>query len=414
MRSRPHLRLPHAPLGEAPIASASTSTRQRRYDWHDAPASAPWAASMLPRLRSIFGTDALGERATAFLTSQCVGSSYESYGSHLRSFAAFCTEEGLGDVLDATPTTIIRYLAWLGNRGTVSHVSLQPYLSAINRFFVDHLREPIALGPMVVAAKHGYKNLQVSLEEPSVRLPLPASAAMQFLTFAETLMTCPGLYLAALRATLAVLVNFCFCNRAGTGVKARHGDLAVDSSFITLYKRVVKGRQDGELTTAAQIPCKGVHYRLAALLAAFFVEQHLAFRKASLSPTWLWQLPTDVAPSSWTSHTLTVWIRELCDNVEPPVQAPPGYFYSSHSLRSGAASAANAVGVSLAHIRWLGGWSRNSDVVQDYISPAVQFSSEAFAFFGWLTPSAPARGPGDSSRTLEPGKNESALMFVQD
>ncbi len=296
----------------------------------------------------------------------------------------------------------------------MSHVNLQPYLSAINRFFVDHLREPIALGPMVVAAKHGYKNLQVSLEEPSVRIPLPASAALQFLVFAESLMSCPGLYLIALRATLAVLINFCFCNRAGTGVNARHGDLGVDSSFITLYKRVVKGRQDGELTTAAQIPCKGVFHRLAIILAVFFLEQHRAFVRASSSPTWLWQLPTDVAPSSWTSHTLSTWLRDVCAEVDPPVQAPPGFLYSSHSLRSGAASAANAVGVSLAHIRWLGGWSRTSDVVQDYISPAVQFSPEAFAFFGWLTPSAPACGTGVSSRTSEPGKNESALMFVQD
>eukprot|EP00873_Tetraselmis_striata_P045792 jgi/Tetstr1/466056/TSEL_010643.t1 len=55
-------------------------------------------------------------------------------------------------------------------------------------------------------------------------------------------------------------------------------------------------------------------------------------------------------------------------------------------LRKGAASAANAMGVPLSHIRYQGGWATNSDVVLDYIDPNVLPSPGAWFFFGHIAP----------------------------
>eukprot|EP00873_Tetraselmis_striata_P023192 jgi/Tetstr1/443456/TSEL_031467.t1 len=67
--------------------------------------------------------------------------------------------------------------------------------------------------------------------------------------------------------------------------------------------------------------------------------------------------------------------------------APPaGTSWISHSLRKGAASAANAIGVPLSHIRYQGGWATNSDVVLDYIDPNVLPSPGAWFFFGHIAP----------------------------
>eukprot|EP00873_Tetraselmis_striata_P033047 jgi/Tetstr1/453311/TSEL_040302.t1 len=53
-------------------------------------------------------------------------------------------------------------------------------------------------------------------------------------------------------------------------------------------------------------------------------------------------------------------------------------------LRKGAASAANAIGTPLSHIRYHGGWATNSDVVLDYIDPNVLPSPGAWFFFGHI------------------------------
>eukprot|EP00873_Tetraselmis_striata_P005251 jgi/Tetstr1/425515/TSEL_001526.t1 len=58
----------------------------------------------------------------------------------------------------------------------------------------------------------------------------------------------------------------------------------------------------------------------------------------------------------------------------------------SPCLRTGAASAANAIGAPLSHIRYQGGWATNSDVVQDYIDPNVLPSPGAWFFFGHIAP----------------------------
>ncbi len=64
---------------------------------------------------------------------------------------------------------------------------------------------------------------------------------------------------------------------------------------------------------------------------------------------------------------------------------PKGFNWTSHSLRKGAASAANAIKVPLTDIRYSGGWSTNSNVLEaKYIDFAMAPSKAAYIFFGHL------------------------------
>jgi hypothetical protein len=42
-----------------------------------------------------------------------------------------------------------KYVAWLGQLGTIKASSLQPYLSTINGFIKDHGLEAVAFGDLV-------------------------------------------------------------------------------------------------------------------------------------------------------------------------------------------------------------------------------------------------------------------------
>ena len=68
------------------------------------------------------------------------------------------------------------------------------------------------------------------------------------------------------------------------------------------------------------------------------------------------------------------------------VLPPPGRKYTLHCVRAGAASAANALDISLPKIRRFGGWSLKSDVPLDYIDPTCPYSAEAQRFFGVDSP----------------------------
>jgi hypothetical protein len=58
---------------------------------------------------------------------------------------------------------MVRYTAWLALLGTVAASSLQPYFSAVNKFFRDHQRKPIAVGELH-AAIFIYGNMAIGIE----------------------------------------------------------------------------------------------------------------------------------------------------------------------------------------------------------------------------------------------------------
>ncbi len=97
----------------------------------------------------VLGEDELGLIATSLFQSALTVGTCGHYSSNLTSFLKFCPLASL-DPLEVTPVDIARYIAWLGQRGSVADKSLQPYLSAINKFLKDHALPPVVLGPLVV------------------------------------------------------------------------------------------------------------------------------------------------------------------------------------------------------------------------------------------------------------------------
>jgi hypothetical protein len=130
---------------------------------------------------------------------------------------------------------MVRYTTWLALLGTVAASSLQPYFFAVNKFFRDHERQPIAVGELLADARRGLEMLQ----------PLPAPITLNILLAANTSrddLTCPPATLPMLerfRACLAVCVNYIFFCRAETGARCHTCDLTADrpSQQICLFVR---------------------------------------------------------------------------------------------------------------------------------------------------------------------------------
>ncbi len=145
------------------------------------------SATSTAALSSVFGKDELGKLATSLFQSALSDGTKGNYDSNLGSFYAYC-DEALIDPLSATPIDIARYLAWLGKRGTIAAVSLQPYLSAINMLLQDHARTPVALGPLVSGVRKGLANCHLDTTPQAKRMPLPAPVMLSILELAEHLL----------------------------------------------------------------------------------------------------------------------------------------------------------------------------------------------------------------------------------
>ncbi len=112
----------------------------------------------------------------------------KNYGANLARFFELCELHAIAP-LDVSPVDIARYIAWLGERGAVAATSMQPYLSAINKFLQDHARPLVALGPVVLGVRKSLEKCQRDEDPTPERLPLPASVAMSILEGAEHMLS---------------------------------------------------------------------------------------------------------------------------------------------------------------------------------------------------------------------------------
>eukprot|EP00873_Tetraselmis_striata_P013555 jgi/Tetstr1/433819/TSEL_023005.t1 len=168
----------------------------------------------------------------------------KSYAGRLSQFAEFCHDSENISPLEATTATVVRYVAWIGERGHIAAKSLQPYLSAINTFFELHNLDPIAKDSLhLTSARRGLMLRQRRLDAAPLRVPLPADVAYRFVTKAELIVSAPyPEYHHDFRALLASVVNFMFFARGLTGVSCRVRDVHVDDYNITLQVYREKGR----------------------------------------------------------------------------------------------------------------------------------------------------------------------------
>jgi hypothetical protein len=253
--------------------------------------------------------------------------------------------------------------------GTVHAGSLQPYLSAINSFHADLGLDRPAMGHIVHLARKGYGELEGTLEpDQAARRPLPASAVWAFLRLG---MSCSDMHI--LRMTACLVLQFCFFARSDTGARALESDISVDSSGLHWRERT---------KTLPRIEPATLTIPSTASSAAPVLQLFSRYREAlgcRPADTPLWMLPSDRQPPRATS--IDAWLQETLDLVH--LSPPPGVKWSSHSLRSGGATAALSIGVDLASIAHWGLW-KSLGSLQVYVDPLVAASPEADAFFGHL------------------------------
>jgi len=89
-----------------------------------------------------------------------------------------------------------------------------------------------------------------------------------------------------------------------------------------------------------------------------------------------WALAPAKETELWTANTLSVWLTTAYTTAR--CLPPAGFAGTSHSLRKGAASGAYAIGARLTDIRYVGGWSTNSTVLEaKYIDFTMRPSLDA-------------------------------------
>eukprot|EP00873_Tetraselmis_striata_P013640 jgi/Tetstr1/433904/TSEL_023084.t1 len=339
--------------------------------------------------KDAFGSDELGQRTLDLLSSSLSAQTLKSYAGRLSQFAEFCHDSENISPLEATTATVVRYVAWIGERGHIAAKSLQPYLSAINTFFELHNLVPIAKDSLhLTSARRGLMLRQRRLDAAPLRVPLPADVAYRFVSKAELIVSAPyPEYHLDFRALLASVVNFLFFARGLTGVSCRAQDVHVDTYNITLqiyHEKGRAGRRGPDDLRVLLLPVSE-HPRVARLLHHFIDNvQSVPMVTVGLAASNFWAGNVAEQSKPWTAATMSDWLSTAVNLVNA---APPaGTSWTSHSLRKGAASAANAIGAPLSHIRYQGGWATNSDVVLDYIDPNVLPSPGAWFFFGHIAP----------------------------
>jgi site-specific recombinase XerD len=92
---------------------------------------------MKPYITKVLSSDSLGATTLALLSAAWAPSTLATYGSTIRRYFDLCEEHRLAP-LAATLAHMARYVAWLRQLGTIKASSLQPYMSAVNGFFMDY------------------------------------------------------------------------------------------------------------------------------------------------------------------------------------------------------------------------------------------------------------------------------------
>jgi hypothetical protein len=172
------------------------------------------------------------------------------------------------------------FITWLGNLDTIKASSGQPYLSAVNNFYKDHGREPVALGDRVARVRKGSIASLVSLAPTLIRVPIPAKVVLLALVRVKGVRfdilrlgttDVPRTTIELLRACVATTVLFLFFSRSCVGIECITGDLVTtEQGRIILYHRDRKGQRG--VITKHRFMCailSNTHIRIANLLDYF-------------------------------------------------------------------------------------------------------------------------------------------------
>ena len=339
----------------------------------------PWASALVARAFADVDMDRPGALAAAqLLASGRRPGTLRSYEGKFDRFFRFCTDVQIGQgfpalsPMPATSSSVLLYLGWLQEEDKVHARSLQPYMSAINQAHVDFGFPPPAVGQLVRLARRGFGEVEGESSALVRRIPLPAAVVMQILNLG---LVTPSVLV--LRACACLVVQFLWFARADTGIHLRQGHVGVGAFGITLSERTKTIAR--HLAAPMTRPCLAAWDPDGLILR--LLQRWLHARGTVSDDAFFWALPEEASPEAWTSALINTWLQEILSVLQ--VQPPLGCSWSSHSLRSGGASAAFALGVDLLVIMNWGLWS-TLDSLHLYVDVLVQPDAAAALFFGHL------------------------------
>ena len=340
----------------------------------------PWRDEIERIIIRDFGDGPEAKRVTELMSAALTASTAENYSSKFVRFADWCDEQPDRPCpLPASTSTVIRWLAGdVCSADRVQAKSLQPYLSAINTIHADLEFATPAIGRRIQRFRRGLAHT-LARDRGAARTYVPAPVIEQALEHglamtAEQLATPRGVRL--LRAITATVFTFVFFARGGSGSALRAGDVrrsAAERLNVTLGKeKTMHCESVSRVLTLDLSRLPGLDLLLRRWEAARGdVPNHVSY----------YALPGE---SEFPATQVDEWFKVVLDHLG--AQAPAGEVWSGHSLRIGAASAADAAGVTLRRICWMGGWTAQSSAVKDYIDPTCPDSPAGRRFFGWLLP----------------------------
>ena len=342
----------------------------------------PWAAALEAKYKDLAASSVEGRTAVDLLQTGLAPNTATSYDSKLAKFLFYCDSAGLS-AMPASQSTVLRYIGHMAREGTVHVDNVQPYLSCINTAHVSVGLDPPAIGPSVSQARKGWRQrLRHVGPIDDKRVPLPPGVMKLILRLGNQLVR-KGDYkhdaaaYGLLRDVVAVITTYLFFGRSDTGFAARNDgfpDVQIHGTDLMFYMRNVKGTAVGERKKTLVYPLEGAGKRTLVRVLSTFL------RSAPCTKGDLWRLPQD--GNTWNATVIDSMLTRLLTKLN--ISPPEGYTYSSHSLRSGAASAAFAVGVDITRICFCGGWAVGSHAVYRYIDLTWQESADADFFFGHL------------------------------
>ena len=342
-------------------------------------ANQPWSSALVARALTDVDMARPGAMAAAHLLAHGRRpGTLNSYEGKFDRFFRFCTDvqasQGFPTLspMPATSSSVLLYLGWLQEEDKFHARSLQPYLSAINQAHVDFGFPPPAVGQLVRLVRRGFGEVEGETSAAVRRVPLPASVALRILRLG---LDSPSA--TTIRACACLVVQFLWFARADTGIHLRDGHVGIGEFGVTLTERTktISRHLSAPVTRPfhAGWDPDGLVLRL--------LRRWLSVRGPVSQDAYFWALPGEALASAWTSALINGWLQEILSalGVTPPL----GCAWTSHSLRSGGASAAFALGVELLVIMNWGLWS-TLDSLHLYIDVLVKSDVAAALFFGHL------------------------------
>lgn len=309
-----------------------------------------------------------------------------SYMSKFRFFLTYCQAHGRAP-LPAAPSTIVGYILWEQQRRALKPPSLQKYLSAVGSVHrVAGYDDPTSHF-IVKLCVYGYR--QWALEEAGgelalQRMPLFASYILQVCDLGLSTAN------AYLRIQCAGLVlGYILFNRPGAAACMRHCDLNFTSHGLEMqvvdFKMALRTGRERHAFTVPIDCTPGAVDRPAALIRLVW-DQHRAAGRAP--EALLFADPSLPAPTRLfhlAARCTNAWMRNLLTHL--PIAAPLGGVYQGHSVRSGAATEAYALGIPLPMISEMLGHATLETTLRAYIRTRWRTSPAAREVLGRYRPS---------------------------